>query len=227
MIKRRLTFVLLLALLPFIGWAQQNYDGQHVSIKRTNGDSIQYDIAASVQFKPVIKEGKVVWSFLNWEEKENSPIHELELKEKFSIDNEGSGEQDAPPLEFELKEKFSIDNVEKFDFRSFEYDERESRKALIEFYQAMDGDNWERNDNWCSDKPIWEWYGVNGCLDSEGYKSPWVEELWFNCNSPVSGNLLESVSRMGPMIRFALPVSNLKCELPSFLSNIYSLNNCV
>ena len=42
--KTKLLFVLLLALLPFIGWAQQNYNGQHVSIKQTTGDSIQYNL---------------------------------------------------------------------------------------------------------------------------------------------------------------------------------------
>ena len=35
------------------------------------------------------------------------------------------------------------------------------REALIAFYNAMDGDNWIRNDNWCSDKPVSEWYGVD------------------------------------------------------------------
>ena len=34
------------------------------------------------------------------------------------------------------------------------------REALIAFYNATGGDNWTRNDNWCSDKPIEEWYGI-------------------------------------------------------------------
>lgn len=34
------------------------------------------------------------------------------------------------------------------------------REALIAFYKATGGDNWVRNDNWCSDKPLKEWYGV-------------------------------------------------------------------
>ena len=31
---------------------------------------------------------------------------------------------------------------------------------LIKFYHDTGGDNWTHNDNWCSDKPIDEWYGV-------------------------------------------------------------------
>ena len=34
------------------------------------------------------------------------------------------------------------------------------REALIKLYESTNGDNWKRNDNWCSDKPITEWYGV-------------------------------------------------------------------
>ncbi|MEM9337183.1 MAG: hypothetical protein AAGA66_00520 [Bacteroidota bacterium] len=34
------------------------------------------------------------------------------------------------------------------------------RQALIDFYQAMDGPNWIRNDNWLSDTPVCEWFGV-------------------------------------------------------------------
>ena len=34
------------------------------------------------------------------------------------------------------------------------------REALIALYKATDGDNWTNNTNWCSDKPISEWYGI-------------------------------------------------------------------
>ena len=34
------------------------------------------------------------------------------------------------------------------------------REALIAIYKALDGDNWTNNENWCSDKPVSEWYGV-------------------------------------------------------------------
>ncbi|MBO5634845.1 MAG: Ig-like domain-containing protein [Bacteroidales bacterium] len=34
------------------------------------------------------------------------------------------------------------------------------RAALIAIYKATGGSNWERRDNWCSDMPIDQWYGV-------------------------------------------------------------------
>lgn len=38
--------------------------------------------------------------------------------------------------------------------------ERE-REALIELYNSTNGDNWYNNTNWCSDKPLSEWYGIS------------------------------------------------------------------
>ncbi|MBQ8502527.1 MAG: hypothetical protein IJ494_09625 [Bacteroides sp.] len=41
------------------------------------------------------------------------------------------------------------------------------RELLIKLYQSTNGDNWTNNTNWCSDKPITEWYGV-GYYEEEG-----------------------------------------------------------
>lgn len=38
--------------------------------------------------------------------------------------------------------------------------EQKERDALIALYNATNGDNWVNNENWCSDKPLDEWYGV-------------------------------------------------------------------
>ena len=203
--KMKNYFVFLLALLPFVGWAQQkNYYGQHVSIKQTTGDSIQYDISSSELFRPVIKDGKVVWSFQSW------------------VIKEGTGSAETG-YESELKEKFALDNVENIDFRSFEYDDREVRKALIEFYHAMDGDNWpeEYKTNWCSDKPIEEWYGVNWLSSAP---KPWVEEL--NVQSlglDSSRPIPESISRMGPIKFLWLSGNNFDGTIPEFLGWNYNL----
>ena len=34
------------------------------------------------------------------------------------------------------------------------------REALVAFYNATDGENWSASDNWLSDAPLGEWYGV-------------------------------------------------------------------
>ena len=40
------------------------------------------------------------------------------------------------------------------------------RDALIALYNATDGPNWTNNTNWCSDKPLNEWFGIN--INSRG-----------------------------------------------------------
>lgn len=45
---------------------------------------------------------------------------------------------------------------------------QKEREALIAFYKATGGDNWKNNTNWCSEKPVEEWYGINH-VDYHGY----------------------------------------------------------
>ena len=40
------------------------------------------------------------------------------------------------------------------------------RAALVELYMATDGDKWTRKDNWLTDAPLGDWYGVT--TDSQG-----------------------------------------------------------
>ena len=60
------------------------------------------------------------------------------------------------------------------------------REALVAFYNATDGPNWERRDNWLTDAALAEWYGVvaNSSgqvrwlrLPDNGLKGPVVPEL--------------------------------------------------
>lgn len=41
------------------------------------------------------------------------------------------------------------------------------RNALIAIYNALGGENWTNNTNWCSEQPVGEWYGVD--TDADGY----------------------------------------------------------
>lgn len=39
--------------------------------------------------------------------------------------------------------------------------ENPDRAALVALYHATDGPNWVNSENWLTDAPLWEWYGVN------------------------------------------------------------------
>lgn len=46
--------------------------------------------------------------------------------------------------------------------------EDDLRDMLIKLYHDTCGENWTHNDNWCSDKPLEEWYGVEIFTDEAG-----------------------------------------------------------
>lgn len=108
-------------------------------------------------------------------------------------------------------------NVETITFRSPEEDVVELHKALNEFYQAMDGDHWLNNQNWCSDKPLGQWYGVN-----EGNVRRITELRLTGLKGPLS----ESLYRLGPIWQLTLygyDDQKITGEIPSFLEKMVDL----
>ena len=49
---------------------------------------------------------------------------------------------------------------DKTTFTTKKHEAEELREALVKLYESTGGDNWTNNENWCSDKPVDEWYGV-------------------------------------------------------------------
>lgn len=54
----------------------------------------------------------------------------------------------------DLKQTIKITQKGGIDYEAIE------RAALIEFYKAASGPDWLNQTNWCSDKPLGEWYGI-------------------------------------------------------------------
>lgn len=188
--NRWLWLLFLLVLVPLGSWAQENhyYDGRHINIKLANGDSIQHDIAKvyGTTLIPTVTDGKVSWLFK------------------------------APEINYYGYKDFTIADVESIDFRSYKFDSIEVRKALVEFYKAMDGDNWYNHENWCTDKPISEWYGL---VMLEGQAWPYSLELIEN---NLSGELPSCIEKFGPIQNITLPGNKIQGELPEFIGNNYA-----
>lgn len=45
-------------------------------------------------------------------------------------------------------------------FKTSKGAEDDIREYLVKLYNDTGGDNWDRNENWCSDKPLEDWWGV-------------------------------------------------------------------
>ena len=50
--------------------------------------------------------------------------------------------------------------LEDFEELNLPFCENQDHAALTALYYATNGDNWERNDNWITDAPLDDWYGV-------------------------------------------------------------------
>lgn len=91
------------------------------------------------------------------------------------------------------------------------------RAALIELYNATGGDNWTYNTNWCSSKPLSQWYGL--------YTNSWgivyrIELIDNNLN----GAIPESIGTMVDLSGIWLHSNNLYGSIPSSFGNLTNLS---
>ena len=116
----------------------------------------------------------------------------------------------------------TLDNVTSIEYRSQEQMREQARKALVEFYQATNGDQWNNNTNWCSDKPLEEWFGV-----TMGYHNayPYVTNLELSGNN-LSGHLPDGdcLLRLGGIKGLYLWDNNIGGNIPQCLEHCYSLS---
>ena len=83
---------------------------------------------------------------------------------------------------------------------------------MIEFYKATNGDNWKNNTNWCSDKPLNEWYGINV------YKGRVQSITLFN--NQLSGSIPESLENLSMIARLDLSTNQLSGSIPETIGNL-------
>ena len=80
------------------------------------------------------------------------------------------------------------------------------RTALVSIYESSGGDSWTRNDNWCSDKPLSDWYGVE--TDAWGH----VTALRLSHNN-LSGTISEKISKLTGLQHLDLSWNDLGGEI--------------
>ena len=88
-----------------------------------------------------------------------------------------------------------------------------SEASLLEtIYKTTKGDSWTRSDNWCSDRPLSEWYGIT--TDSEGNVTSINLE-----NNNLSGSLTMYLSSFAKLTGFNIDNNQLNTL------NIYGSDN--
>lgn len=91
------------------------------------------------------------------------------------------------------------------------------REALIALYKATNGDNWTNNTNWCSDKPVSEWYGITALTNPTR-----ILAIDLATNN-LSGTLPDEIGNLPNLNSLHLPYNNLKGGIPNSICELVSL----
>lgn len=100
------------------------------------------------------------------------------------------------------------------------------RESLIAFYNATGGDNWICNDNWCSDRPLDEWYGIETFSSENTGRGPDV--LVSHINLPyngLTGNIPKEIRNFTSLQSLILDGNALTGEIPSEIGNLHNLSD--
>ena len=90
------------------------------------------------------------------------------------------------------------------------------REALIAFYDSTGGDNWQINDNWKSDKPLGEWYGVG--TDEEGR----VRKLDLT-NNNLAGSIPSKIGDLEKLTNIILESNDITGSIPLEIEHLHQL----
>ena len=92
------------------------------------------------------------------------------------------------------------------------------RAALVALYDATDGDNWNDNDGWKTDRPLGEWYGVWTGLNYNDR----VTELNLRRNN-LTGSIPRELGNLTNLEDLNLRGNNLTGSIPRELGNLTNL----
>ena len=91
------------------------------------------------------------------------------------------------------------------------------REALVALYNATDGENWNRSDNWLSDAPLGEWYGVD--TNNDGRVTVLILD-----NNELSGEIPPELGSLANLTELELSDNGLSGEIPPELGSLANLS---
>ena len=95
----------------------------------------------------------------------------------------------------------------------------QDRAALIALYEATDGPNWVDAENWLTDAPLGDWYGV--ATDDSGR----VVRLHLSNDNDLSGPIPPELGNLANLTSLELWENKLTGSIPPELSNLASLTS--
>lgn len=131
---------------------------------------------------------------------------------------------DGTPVELTKKTKRSITVSRSIisNFTGVDTDEElgtgdlSEKEALTALYDATGGEHWTNRTNWCSDKPLSEWYGITYYND----KVQWINLPWNN----LQGEIPDEFFSLPNLIHLNFEGNKLTGNLPPEISKWEGLN---
>lgn len=103
------------------------------------------------------------------------------------------------------------------------------RDILIALYEATDGANWINSDNWLTDAPLGEWYGVetdaSGRVVQIDLSGTWDSDSGAYVRHGLSGPIPPAVGSLSNLTRLSLSVNRLSGPIPPELSSLSNLTD--
>ena len=94
------------------------------------------------------------------------------------------------------------------------------REILEKIYYATNGPNWKRNDNWLSDKPLKEWYGIKV---HEGSEEKFIVKNLSLYNNKLEGEIPKEIGKLTNLEFLNLSYNQLEGVLPKEIGKLTNL----
>ena len=103
------------------------------------------------------------------------------------------------------------------------------RAALVALYEATDGPNWVNSDNWLTDAPLGNWYGVDtdrhGRVIRVSLRGYWNSQAKEQVNHGLSGPIPPELGDLSNLTELALQFNALTGPIPPELGDLTNLQD--